>query len=134
VSAPEFLTLDDVLFIHGDQIERYGGDPGLRDVGLLESAVTMPAAGFGDEYLHASLHEMAAAYAHHLVANHPFVDGNKRAGAAAALVFLDLNGIELTCANAQLEETILRVARGEMNKSDVAAFFRDHARPSSRRT
>ncbi|HYQ81440.1 MAG TPA: Fic family protein, partial [Anaeromyxobacteraceae bacterium] len=74
---PAFLTLDEVLALHADQIGRYGGSPGLRDLGLLESALAAPRATFGGEHLHGSLPEMAAAYLFHLVRNHPFVDGNK---------------------------------------------------------
>ena len=79
---PRFLSVADVLGFHEDQLANYGGAPGVRDMGLLESAVAMPMAGFGDQYLHADLFEMAAAYLYHIVCNHPFVDGNKRTGAA----------------------------------------------------
>lgn len=80
---PEYLTTEDVLEIHADQIERYGGSGGIRDRGLLEAAVAMPQASFDGQLLHGDLFEMAAAYLYHLVQNHPFVDGNKRAGTAA---------------------------------------------------
>ena len=73
-----FLTLDEVVHIHREQIELHGGSDGVRDIGLLESAIAMPAAGFGDEYLHKDIHEMAAAYLFHIVQNHPFIDGNGR--------------------------------------------------------
>ena len=94
--APVFLTLSEVFEIHRDQIERYGGHPGIRDAGLLRSAVAVSQATMGGEYLHADLFEMPAAYLFHIVKNHPFADGNKRTGAVAALVFLELNGIEVT--------------------------------------
>jgi death-on-curing protein len=81
---PVFLNLAEVLEIHRDQIERYGGQPGIRDLDLLQSALAMPAAGFGDRYLHEDLLEMAAAYLFHIARNHPFVDGNKRTVAAAS--------------------------------------------------
>jgi death on curing protein len=74
---PEFLTVDDVLEIHRDQIERYGGDEGIRDNGLLESAVPMPQQSFGGEYLHRDIFEMAAAYAFHLAESQAFVDGEQ---------------------------------------------------------
>lgn len=92
---PEFLTLDEIPEIHRDQIERYGGDEGIRDNGLLESAVAMPQQSFGGEYLHRDIFEMAAAYAFHLAENQAFIDGNKRTGLAAAYVFLALNGHRL---------------------------------------
>ena len=83
---PVFLELHEILEIHRDQIERYGGDPGVRDLELLKSAVAMPMAGVREKYLHGDLFEMAAAYLYHIVQNHPFVDGNKRTGLVAALV------------------------------------------------
>jgi len=92
---PIFLSLGEVLEIHRDQIDRYGGHPGIRDIGLLQSALAMPAAGFGGRFLHTDLFEMAAAYLFHITQNHPFVDGNKRTGAVASLVFLSLNGVEI---------------------------------------
>jgi len=84
----DFLELPDVLMVHADQIQRYGGETGVRDLGLLESAVAQPRAAFGGEYLHQDLFGMAAAYLFHIVCNHPFVDGNKRVGLVAARPFL----------------------------------------------
>jgi Fic/DOC family len=75
--SSDFLTLDEVLEIHRDPIERYGGGEGIRDLGLLQSELAQPSATFGGQYLHADLHEMAAAYLYHLVQNHPFLDGNR---------------------------------------------------------
>jgi death-on-curing protein len=75
---PLFLDIDRVLRTHRSLIERYGGAEGIRDVGLLHSAIAMPQASFGGEFLHKNLFEMAAAYLYHIVQNHPFVDGNKR--------------------------------------------------------
>jgi death-on-curing protein len=124
---PEFLRADDLLQIHRDQIERYGGSPDLRDPGLLTSAADTPRAMFDGRYLHADLFEMAAAYLFHIVRNHPFVDGNKRTGTAAALVFLDLNGVELAIDDDALADHVLAVAQGHLTKSDVAAFLRQHA-------
>jgi len=124
---PEFLRVDDVLQIHQDQIERYGGSPDLRDPGLLTSAVDTPRATFDGRHLHRDLFEMAAAYLYHIVQNHPFVDGNKRTGAAAALVFLDLNGIEMEIDDGALVDLVLAVAQGQIAKPEVAAFLRTHA-------
>ncbi|MBX3384544.1 MAG: type II toxin-antitoxin system death-on-curing family toxin [Phycisphaeraceae bacterium] len=124
---PEFLRVDDVLQIHQDQIERYGGSPDLRDPGLLTSAVDTPRAMFDGKYLHGDLFDMAAAYLFHIVQNHPFVDGNKRTGTAAALVFLDLNGIEMEIDDGALVDLVLAVAQGQIAKPEVAAFLRTHA-------
>jgi len=124
-----FLTLDEVVAIHRDQIERYGGSLGVRDWGLLQSAVAMPAAAFGGHYLHSDLYEMAAAYLFHLVQNHPFIDGNKRVGAVAADVFLALNGLLLTASDDDYAELVLSVARGETSKSAAAEFLRANCKP-----
>jgi death-on-curing family protein len=97
VSEPEFLTLDEVLGIHADQIRRYGGAAGIRDLELLQSALAMPQTTFDDEFLHGTLFEMAAAYLFHLARNHPFVDGNKRTALMCALVFLGLAGGRSRC-------------------------------------
>jgi len=124
---PIFLSLGEVLRIHRDQIERYGGEPGIRDLGLLQSAIAMPAAGFGDRFLAGDLFEMAAAYLFHITRNHPFVDGNKRTGAASALVFLELNGIEINASEDELVEMVTAVAEGRTGKEAIADFFRRHA-------
>jgi death-on-curing protein len=114
----------EVVEIHRDQVERYGGEYGLRDHGLLESALSVPAAGARGEYFHADLFEMAAAYAFHLVANHPFLDGNKRVGAVAAAVFLKLSGIRLRPDEGGYEALIMGVAQGRVGKAELAGFFR----------
>ena len=120
-----FLTNDEVMRIHRDQIERYGGSLGLRDGGLLDAAITMPQQQFAGQYLHADLPSMAAAYLYHLAKNHPFIDGNKRVGAAAANVFLRMNGSYLSCTNDVLAELVLRVADGSTSKDEVIEFFRN---------
>ena len=128
----EFLTLDEILSLHADQIARYGGSALVRDVGLLQSALAMPAATFGHELLHASLDEQAAAYLFYLVKNHPFVDGNKRTGLVAMLVFLGLNGQRLEAPDDELADLVLGVAAGRISKADVAVFVRHHRRPQPR--
>jgi death-on-curing protein len=125
---PLFLTLEEVLEIHRDEIERHGGTLGVRDNGLLESAVAAPQSGFGGHYLHSDFYEMAAAYLFHLVQNHPFLDGNKRVGAATALVFLTMNGVETKMTNQALVDMVLAVAKGKMDKPAIAEFFRKHSR------
>jgi death-on-curing protein len=121
---PLFLTLEEVVAVHRDQISRYGGSLGVRDWGLLKSAIAMPAATFGGQYLQSDLSEMAAAYLFHLVQNHPFIDGNKRVGAVAADVFLSLNDLTLTAGEDEYAELVLAVARGDLGKSAVAEFLR----------
>lgn len=125
--TPEFLRVDEILRIHQDQIERYGGDASIRDAGLLMSATAMPQASFGGELLHRDLFEMAAAYLFHIVQNHPFVDGNKRTGTVAALVFLAMNEVETEADEDELVEFVLAVAQGEADKPRIAEFLRQHA-------
>jgi death-on-curing protein len=125
---PTFLSLGEVLEIHREQINRYGGDPGIRDLGLLQSALAMPAAGLGGRYLHGDLYEMAAAYLFHIVQNHPFVDGNKRTGAVAALIFLALNDVIIVAEEDDFERVVRAVAEGEAAKLTVSEFFREHAK------
>jgi death on curing protein len=124
---PIFLTLEEIVAIQRDQVGRYGGSLGVRDWGLLKSAVAMPAAAFGGEYLHTDLPEMAAAYLFHIVQNHPFVDGNKRVGAVAADVFLTLNDVNLHASQNDYAELVLAVARGEVSKSAIAEFLRSNS-------
>jgi len=124
VSGIEFLAIEDVLAIHAHQIERFGGSPGLRDAGLLASAVAQPEASFDGAYVPADLFEMAAADLFHLVGNYAFVDGNKRIGLAAALVFLDLNGAPIDSGTEALFELTMAVARGQRSKADVADALR----------
>src|SRR3954453_13403355 len=123
-----FLSLSRILKIQRESIEVYGGDPGVRDMGLLESAVAQPRAAFGGQYLHEDLPGMAAAYLFHLVMNHPFVDGNKRVGAMAAFVFLDMNGALFEPDQDEYRDLVLGVAAGELDKSDVTSFFKKHVR------
>ena len=121
---PKFLSLSEIIEIHQDQVVRYGGVSGIRDMDLLKSALGMPLATYGGEFLHTDIYEMAAAYLFHLVKNHPFLDGNKRIGAVAALVFLALNGYDFDAPEEDLAEMVLSVARGELDKADVAVFLR----------
>lgn len=128
MAEPRFLSVEDVIEIHADQIERYGGSLGVREVELLRSAIGMPEAGFGDQYLHTDLFEMAAAYLYHIVQNHPFIDGNKRTGAMAVFVFLKLNGFTLEAAESIFEEIVLKTAQGQIDKPAIAEFIRKHSR------
>jgi death-on-curing protein len=115
-----FLDVDDVIEIHAAQIEVFGGSAGMRDRGLLEAAVAQPKTSFGGDFLHEGLFAMAGAYLFHIVKNHPFVDGNKRAGMLAALVFLDVNGISIDRPSEALYELTMGVAEGRVEKPAVA--------------
>ena len=121
---PFFLILADVISIHKDQIERYGGQSGIREMGLLQSALAMPQASFGGEWLHRDLYEMGAAYVFHLSQNHPFIDGNKRTALACALVFLELNDVSIADPEGRLYSAMMDVANGLMGKLDFASVLR----------
>ena len=132
MSEPVFLTLDEVLAIHSDQIRRYGGASGIRELSLLRSAIAMPETSFDGEYLHGNVFEMAAAYLYHIAANHPFLDGNKRTALMCALVFLGLNDQRLDAKHDSIYELVDGVAAGNTDKSTVAVFLRDHCRDRCR--
>jgi len=129
MNDPCFLTADEVLRVHRSLIDVYGGSRGLRDEGLFRSAIGMPEASFGVQYLHNDLFEMAAAYLFHLVQNHPFLDGNKRIGAAAAILFLAMNELRIAADEEGLVEITLRTAQGKCAKPEIAAFFRQRVLP-----
>jgi|ERR1035437_1958190 death-on-curing protein len=126
---PAFLSLDEVLEIHEQQIERYGGSSGLRDAAGLESAVATPQATFGGEFLHTSIPAMAAAYLFHLCQNHPFIDGNKRVGANAAITFLRMNNWEPTFDEEELVDVVLSVASGGLSKPRLMEIFEPRCGP-----
>ena len=122
--TPIFLSLDDVLDIHENQLTLYGGRPGILNLPLLESALAQPQTSFGGQYLLADLYEMAAAYLFHIVQNHPFIDGNKRVGAVAAIVFLMVNEHDVQLTSDELESLVLDTASGKLNREQIAAAFR----------
>jgi death on curing protein len=121
---PRFLSIDEVLAIHADQVARYGGSSGLREEGLLLSALAMPQASFAAQYLHADDFEMAAAYLFHLVMDHAFVDGNKRVGVVSARVFLRLNGWIVTMPEDVAYDLVIAVTAGTADKPAIADAFR----------
>ena len=125
---PLFLDLDRVLRTHHSLIEAYGGAEGIRDVGLLHSAIAMPQASFGGAFLHKDLFEMAAAYLYHIVQNHPFLDGNKRTAVAAADVHLRLNGLELGGDSAEHHQFIM--VSGDVDWRAIDAWLRRNVQNS----
>ena len=119
-----FLTLAEVIDIHSNQIELYGGQNGVRDFGLLQSALAQPEASFAGQWLHEDIFLMAAAYAFHICQNHPFFDGNKRTALVSALVFLELNGISLDDPKGKLLEAMLNMAKGTLSKQQFAQILK----------
>jgi death-on-curing protein len=127
-----YLSLEQVLNLHRFQIRRFGGAAGLRDRALLESALARPQMTFGGEDLYPDIPAKAAALLHSLVANHPFVDGNKRVGAHAGIVLLLANDVEPTFSPAQLVDITLAVARGEVSAEALAIWLRQRSRHRER--
>lgn len=125
--AYRFLTIEEILRIHSDQISKYGGSPGIRSLETLESAIGAPQSGHSSGYFHKDAFEMAAAYLFHLTGNHPFVDGNKRVGSLAAFVFLQINSIDLIAPENEFYDLTLRVANSACTKDEIAEFFRTYA-------
>lgn len=120
---PKFLTFDQVLALHDLQIKEFGGSPGVKSEELLLSAIGQPESGFGDDYFHKTLHDMAAAYLFHLVKNHAFNDGNKRIAALSSSVFLEINGFTITADENEFEKLVLDAAQSLVTKDQIAAFF-----------
>lgn len=129
MQTPEFLVLEDVLRIHARQIEKFGGTSGIRDLGLLESALAQPQATFSDKLLHATVWEQAAAYLFHLAMNHPFLDGNKRTAFAVMDTFLRLNGFVLNLTQVQKYEFVIQVVERKLSKAALAEYLEQSSIP-----
>lgn len=120
------LSKAQIIIIHEQLIKETGGASGLRDEGMLESALNIPFQTFGGKDLYPSLQQKAARLCFGLVKNHPFVDGNKRIGAHAMLVFLALNGVELQHSQEELSDIILQAAAGEIGTEDLLNWILLH--------
>ena len=120
------LTKRQVLLLHEQLLEEFGGTAGIRDDGLLESALASPFQTFGGQNLYPSVQAKAAQLGFGLVCNHPFVDGNKRIGAHVMLVFLALNGIELSYTQQELIDVIFSVAAGQATAANLLQWIIDH--------
>lgn len=121
---PVFLARADVEFVHADQLATHGGTDGLRDAAALESAIGAPQASFGGEYLHEDIFPMAAAYAFHIAEAQAYLDGNKRTGLGAALLFLELNGVALREQGDLLSTAMIDIAARRVSKADLADLLR----------
>lgn len=120
------LTKRQILLLHQQLIEQTGGSDGIRDEGLLDSALSAPFQSFDNTDVYPSLQQKAARLCFGLVKNHPFVDGNKRIGAHAMLVFLAVNGVELTYTQTELSDIILQVAASEKEYPDLLDWLIRH--------
>ena len=127
---PLFLTLDEGLSLHAEQIRLFGGSSGLRHLGLLQSAMGSVEATFGGAFLHETIFSMAATYLYAILRNHPFIDGNKRTAVAAALIFLELNGVEVDAEEDAFYDMVIGVVEGDVSKAAVTVFLEEHAAKS----
>lgn len=127
-----YLNLEQVLRLHFLVIQTSGGTQGIRDQGLLESAIAQPQMTFGGEDLHSSVIEKASALGFSLIMNHPFLDGNKRVGHAAMETFLILNGWEINANIDEQENFILGVAEGSINREQFTQWLKNHIQPKLR--
>lgn len=123
--TPKFIPLSVVLAIHDDQIASFGGTPGLRDEGLLQSALAQPQASFDGQLLHPTIAEQAAAYLYHLAMNHPFLDGNKRTAFAVMDTFLRLNGYSLNLPNDRTYQFVMQVVESRMSKDELSSYLNE---------
>ncbi len=119
-----FLSVEEVIQIHDDLVSEYGGLHGIRDMGLLLSAIEMPKATMFGEDLHESIFDKASAYLFHIVCNHAFIDGNKRTGAAATLIFLSQNGQQVKYNMVDFEDMVCKIAEGSFSKATISNFLK----------
>ncbi|HEY9799402.1 MAG TPA: type II toxin-antitoxin system death-on-curing family toxin [Leptolyngbyaceae cyanobacterium] len=129
--SPEFVSLEAVLAIHAYLIEKFGGSTGLRDEGLLDSALSQPYQSFFGEFLHPTIYEQAAAYLYHLAKNHAFIDGNKRVALATTITFFKMNGYRFCLPKQEAEALVLDVVAGKLDKQEVAAIFEVYVLPDN---
>ena len=125
----KFLTVEQVIQLHDTFLEEYGGLSGIRDWGMLASAVEMPRLSFFGEMTHKTIYDKAAAYLYHIVMNHPFNDGNKRAGALTAILFLEENDAQINFSDKEYENLVVEVAQGLKTKEEIASFLKSGIEP-----
>jgi death-on-curing protein len=123
-----YLTSEQVLFIYARLLAETGGEHGIRDLGLLQSAVARPQAVFDGNELYPGIHQKAAALLESLINNHPFVDGNKRTGITAAAMFLKINNFSLTASNQEVESFVLSIASGEQTVESITEWLKSHSK------
>jgi len=119
-----YMSIEDVLDLHDQLIEEYGGAKGVLNLGLLKSALDMPKASFNGRDLHRTIYDKAAAYLFHISKNHPFLDGNKRTASMVSLVFLAANEVAFFIPSKDYENLILQVVQGLVPKTEIAKFFK----------
>ncbi len=132
MKEPLWIYKGDALAIHEQLLVRHGGAAGLRDEGLLESALVRPRQQFA--YASPGIVEMAAAYTAGIVQNHPFVDGNKRTGFVVGALFLEMNGFEFRASEAEAAQAVLELAAGSIDETGFGAFLCDYAKRTRKRS
>ena len=128
-----FIPDEIVLTIHTDLLHRYGGEPGLRDRSLLESALAQPKMTAGGKDLHKTLFDKSAAYGYHVCMNHPFIDGNKRVAFVLMDIFLQKNGWEINSNEEETYSMMISLASGKLNKSQLSLSLKEHTTKLSHR-
>lgn len=123
-----YLTLDVVLAIHDDMVERYGGSHGIRDLGLIQAAIARPQASFGGEDLYPTIFDKASALFHSLLFNHAFVDGNKRTSIVSTARFLYINGYEFIATKKEFVDFPLRVENNHLNIEEIVRWLKKHTK------
>lgn len=131
MSAWRFIEARVIHMVHEEQLAEHGGAAGVRDAGMLESALGRPLnqAHYGEP----DVADLAAAYAYGIARNHPFIDGNKRTAFVACELFLALNGQDLIAHDVECVQTMLALAAGELSEAEYAAWLRAHLRPRAQR-
>jgi death-on-curing protein len=124
----KFLRSEQALFLHAVLISETGGSHGVRDIGMLQSAVARPKTTFDGQELYPDIHSKAAAMMHSLIQNHPFLDGNKRTAIAAAVLFLQINGYKFVSTNQDVEDFTLSVAKGEKDLAEIGKWLNENSK------
>ncbi|OGD54122.1 hypothetical protein A3J78_02495 [Candidatus Beckwithbacteria bacterium RBG_13_35_6] len=122
-----YLSFEQVIFLHEKIIVRSGGLEGIRDFGLLYSAIERPKASFASKDLYASIFDKAAALTHSLILNHPFIDGNKRTALASLIRFLEINQKKIKANKKEFIELSLKIENKKMNFKDIVGWLKEHA-------
>ncbi len=125
-----YVTIETVHYIHEEQLSKFGGLPGVRDIGLLESALARPAAGFGDYETYTDIFMKAAVLCHSLIKNHPFRDANKRTGIVTTIFFLESNGHTFKAATGEIVDFALKVATDKVDETQMAVWLNAHSEPN----
>jgi len=121
------ISIDDILILHERSVADYGGMKGIRDLGMLESAIARPFQTFSGNELYPEAHQKAAALAESLIINHPFIDGNKRTGALSMIAFLNHAGYKLTASSDNLYQMIISISTGQLKFEEIVSWLKENS-------